>query len=979
MAVELSPLAAHAAGVISHHHRRRVPFETVRDALLAVDLSLVASADARTRLAAITDELSEAGFVSLPKGARGWDRTILPPLPRWLLRPPQTQPPRPSGNGEVTWHATLGWAAAGGWTAEEERLLHAVNDWLIKGGPTTLVPLQERSLELLGDEKALARYLRGRLFRVPGRLTLGRLGAVRTSPPFVFTKTGAGPYALVVENSATYRSIVDALPADSPVGVVAFGFGNGFVASVEFFIELGESGQLNGPIQEIRYFGDIDEDGLRIAHNASRAASELGLPAVRPAIGLYQRLLDRGVRQDGPPLDPMAAAELASWLPGDLAERTAACLVAGQRLPQEAVGLELLVNDRSWATPDELGAATTQRPVWLRAPDLPSAEAALVVDDARAEQSPATDDEAGGWVRADLTRNHVLGDPLVDWLDRYGEARGYVADHRRPGYDLRTDFADFVSRKGSAFKAGVLRLLAEREDVLRIGTNTHDALSHDKAQATVNALRAGAPIIAQGVLWNPENRTYGMADFLVRSDVLARLFPGALAHDEVNLGMPALESERGHYRVVMVKFHTLELLPDGSSSGDARSLPNLVEAWLCNEALGRICGYTPCAAYLLGRSWHCGETRGTGCLERLARVDHDRLLPRRGATIGQIAEAATAWVRRLRLEGQSWEVLPTPSVPELYPHARNTEDSPWRAAKAEIAAQLRELTLLPRMNPTRRAAALEAGITAWDDARASASAFGLGAGAGLCDAVLAANRLPVPSVLPTRIVRADPSWRSRATAEFYVDFETTSSLDDDFTDLPAIGGQPLVFQIGCGHWENDEWRFAQWTAKRLTPEDEGAVIDAWVNHMTAVAAASGTTLAASRVVHWSAAEPVNLETAYNSARSRHPEATWPLRLPWFDFLSVVVRAEPVTVTGAFNFGLKSIAKAMHAAGLIDTTWSEGPTDGMRAMVGAWWCDADAERLGATMPDLDLMRDIAGYNEVDCRVMAEVVSWLRTNR
>jgi hypothetical protein len=170
---------------------------------------------------------------------------------------------------------------------------------------------------------------------------------------------------------------------------------------VEFFIELGESGQLDGPIQEIRYFGDVDEDGLRIAHNASRAAIELGLPAVRPAIGLYHRLLDRGLRQEGPPLDPVVAAELASWLPGDLAERTAACLVAGQRLTQEAVGLESLLADRSWATPDELGAPTSPRPASLRSPDLLSGAVELVVGSGGTERSPATDENLTGWVGVD--------------------------------------------------------------------------------------------------------------------------------------------------------------------------------------------------------------------------------------------------------------------------------------------------------------------------------------------------------------------------------------------------------------------------------------------------------------------------------------------------------------------------------------------------------------------------------------------------
>ncbi len=88
---------------------------------------------------------------------------------------------------------------------------------------------------------------------------------------------------------------------------------------------------------------------------------------------------------------------------------------------------------------------------------------------------------------------------------------------------------------------------------------------------------------------------------------------------------------------------------------------------------------------------------------------------------------------------------------------------------------------------------------------------------------------------------------------------------------------------------------------------------------------------------------------------------------------------PVTVKGAFNFSLKSLAKAMHAAGLIETTWGDGPTDGLGAMVGAWWCDAEAARVGGSMRDFELMREIERYNEVDCRAMAELVAWLRANR
>jgi hypothetical protein len=143
-------------------------------------------------------------------------------------------------------------------------------------------------------------------------------------------------------------------------------------------------------------------------------------------------------------------------------------------------------------------------------------------------------------------------------------------------------------------------------------------------------------------------------------------------------------------------------------------------------------------------------------------------------------------------------------------------------------------------------------------------------------------------------------------------------------------------------------------------------------------AARGLSFGQLRVVHWSPAESAWLDTAYNAARTRHPSRAWP-DIPWFDALNLIVRAEPVTARGAFGFGLKPIAKAMHAAGLIPATWDDGPTDGLGAMVGAWWCDGEAARIGVSMLTLPLMREIGRYNEVDCRTMAEVVAWLREHR
>ena len=40
---------------------------------------------------------------------------------------------------------------------------------------------------------------------------------------------------------------------------------------------------------------------------------------------------------------------------------------------------------------------------------------------------------------------------------------------------------------------------------------------------------------------------------------------------------------------------------------------------------------------------------------------------------------------------------------------------------------------------------------------------------------------------------------------------------------------------------------------------------------------------------------------------------------------------------------------------------------------------EAVRTGGSMRDIDVMAAIERYNEIDCRVMAEILAWLRLER
>lgn len=336
----LSPQASRLADLMQTWPRTRVPLLDLWRLLDQADPASRMDIRRRAALATLLTELAEAGVISLPS-SRSFDRTERPPLPHFVtLARPDTETPGPP---DVVWHPELSWVPDARLTPSQIQNLTAINLWLFRSRDGLEAPVRERSLEIFGDEKALDRLLLTSLFG-PDRLSLSLLRARRAVPRMVTHTAGDGNELLVVENSDTFDSLIRALSERSgPIGIVGWGAGAGFEASVLSVADL------DRPISAIHYFGDLDPSGLRIPANASALAASSGLPAVRPAVGLYEALLAAGRPQsDQQALSLSTAHDLTEWLAPAHREPVARLLCDGQRLAQEAVGLAYLLRHDDW-------------------------------------------------------------------------------------------------------------------------------------------------------------------------------------------------------------------------------------------------------------------------------------------------------------------------------------------------------------------------------------------------------------------------------------------------------------------------------------------------------------------------------------------------------------------------------------------------------------------------------------------------------
>src|SRR5262245_12355107 len=116
------------------------------------------------------------------------------------------------------------------------------------------------------------------------------------------------------------------------------------------------------------------------------------------------------------------------------------------------------------------------------------ARASVERDDSR-PNVPGQDSPWRDWVSPSATVNFCCDDPILDWLEAFGEAKGFTRDDQCGGYDARTDFRIFLRRKAADFERIVRDHLAARFQVVPIARNPVDVRDRAFVDTTWAAMR----------------------------------------------------------------------------------------------------------------------------------------------------------------------------------------------------------------------------------------------------------------------------------------------------------------------------------------------------------------------------------------------------------------------------------------------------------------------------------------------------------
>jgi len=561
--------------------------------------------------------------------------------------------------------------------------------------------------------------------------------------------------------------------------------------------------------------------------------------------------------------------------------------------------------------------------------------------------------------------NVLLDDPLIDVLNKYGTELGFIKNP--PSLEETT-----LKNLGLQFESKIIELIKNMNiPMIEIVGHTFG----DKFIKTFQAMENGIPIIYQGALIDHYHETKGYADIIIRSDYLNLFKPNIISPLESKHS--SRFSSHWHYRIIDIKFTTLKQTCDQihlQNSGIMKFYKIQLLAY--NYALYQIQNYFPETSYLLGRGAKSfNQSQINNCFESISQINfslHDI------HTIGLFIKSLR-WLKFIQnsiitnFDFINWN---TELMNYIRPNMNNTYDSIWKNAKIQIANYIGEHTLLWSVSVEQRKKAILNGQLTWWSYKPDDNHDNLRN--KTIRQIIKVNRDPNCVILPHKLPHEHFKYLPESNTVFMtIDFEVSNNLIDNFNTLPLSSNNEFIFLIGISVYDpsGELTHNKQFVINQLNMESELLMMTNFLDWYNVIRNHFGFYPI---VYHWSNAENGFLERFYQrhsqNLNSHYHNLFSELDNQLFDLLSIFKKT-PITIKGAFGFGLKEISKALFELGLINSTWDNNNINGLSSIFIIDKINQQAIANGNILINYPEMEQILYYNQIDCQVLVDILKFL----
>lgn len=563
------------------------------------------------------------------------------------------------------------------------------------------------------------------------------------------------------------------------------------------------------------------------------------------------------------------------------------------------------------------------------------------------------------WISATHVKNFIMNDHLVDWLKRHKKQTSF-------GNNL---FGSFIMNKGIEFEKTVVKHI---NDVKTNVVTVSERITPESLKKTIELMKSGTPVIHSAPVRNRFNRTQGVIDLLVRSDYLHLIIDDCpLTEEEISIPAPKLGTNY-HYVVIDVKYSTIPLRSDGVHILNSGFYPFYkAQTLIYTECIGKIQGYTSPYSFILGRRWNykfqengvVTKCKNMSSLNKLGVINYSSV----DIDYKKKTKDAIRWVRDVKRNGHKWSVSP-PSKKELYPNMCR-DSGKWQKHKQQIAEEIGEISSVWNCGVKHREIGLQNGISSWKDPDCTSKNIGIkGKRAPIIDRILSINRQSRDKIRPKKIKNNILDWRNKkGKIEMFVDFETMMDIFSPMSEYPKQKSTDFIFMIGV-YWKNKKkWEYKNFICNDSSFEEEFRIMEEFAEFLKS----KGNP----RLWYWFADNMLwnrAVDRQYNllSEEDEDNINEW-YNLDWVD-LYKVFKQTPIVIKDCFKYGLKPVAKAMEKYKLITTKIDSECSSGLEAVVNAWKCYENEDDPA----NCSVMNDIAEYNKFDCKVLQDILFYLR---